>query len=130
MHWRQGTEEEEAAWHAVPVVRMGRKMGLTWSSGGGNGRGKSGRGKGWTWREMAGVLGVKERGQANPEFDSLAEFKVVMLGRTGDKGCDDRNFSGGGGGSPGDLAQFARAQECQGIEAEQGRSGQAFCKSL
>lgn len=37
-------------------------------------------------REMTGVLCVKERGQVNPEFDSLVELKMDGLGKTWDKG--------------------------------------------
>lgn len=37
-------------------------------------------------REMTGVLCVKERGQVNPEFDSLVELQIDGLGKTWAKG--------------------------------------------
>lgn len=81
---------------AVPVGQMRRNKGPT--SGRGNGKKRQNiiqqKRKsidlGEQWGEMTGLYCVKERGQVNPEFDSLVELKVDMLGRTKDKGCDKK----------------------------------------
>lgn len=61
---------------------------------------------------MTGVLGVKERGQINPEFDNLADSRWICRAGLGIGDVTSKNFSGGCG-SPRDLEQSASAQECQ-----------------
>lgn len=110
--WREGVEEQEASWQAVPMVQLRRNKGLFWNSDRGNGkkRPKSHcrRGKARTWRSVR-----RDDWPSLLHAGKRSKFQVRQTSRTQGRQVEQCQDKGEGQVTPAEVGWHSRAFEHQ-----------------